>query len=135
VQTVVTVGPGLGTSRDPAVRGAEITLRGATGGVQKPGDFNQDGLFNLSDPIATLNHLFVGGASALPPCGDNMVTHAANIALLDSNGDVAINLSDPIYDLNFLFSGGPRPGACVDNTCPCIVIAGCPSIAEGDCAP
>jgi hypothetical protein len=105
------------------------------GGTQKPGDFNQDGLFNLSDPIATLNHLFVGGASALPPCGDNSVTDPANIALLDSNNDVAVNLSDPIYDLNFLFSGGPKPVACSDITCPCIVIPGCPNLLLGDCAP
>jgi legume-like lectin family protein len=103
------------------------------GGLQKPGDFNQDGLFNLSDPIATLNHLFSGGTA--PPCGDNTVTDPANIALLDGNGDVAINLSDPIYDLNFLFSGGPKPVACSDITCPCILIVGCPSLGLGDCAP
>lgn len=107
------------------------------GGTQKPSDFNQDGLFNLSDPIGTLNHLFVGGASALPPCGDNNVTHAANKVLLDSNGDTFVNLSDPIYDLNFLFVGGtnPKPVSCTDNTCPCIVIPDCPNNLIGDCAP
>jgi hypothetical protein len=105
------------------------------GGIQKPNDMNQDGLFNLSDPVATLNHLFVGGQSAPPPCGDNTVNHPGNKALLDSNMDGSINLSDPIFDLNFLFSGGPRPVACSDNSCPCIVIPDCPANAAGDCAP
>jgi hypothetical protein len=133
VVTIVTVGSGFGTSRDPDVLGAQITLRGIAGGIQKPSDFNQDGLFNLSDPIATLNHLFVGGASALPPCGDESVTDPANVTLLDSNNDDAVNLSDPIFDLNFLFSGGPRPISCTDNACPCIVIPGCPQNPVGDC--
>jgi hypothetical protein len=105
------------------------------GGIQKPGDMNQDGLFNLSDPIATLNHLFVGGDIPPPPCGDNTVAHAANKVLLDSNNDGAVNLSDPIYDLNFLFVGGARPVSCTDDSCPCIAIPDCPSLAAGDCAP
>ena len=103
------------------------------GGIQKPGDFNQDGLFNLSDPVATLNHLFSGGPP--PACGNNTVTDPANITLLDGNASGAVDLSDPIYDLNFLFSGGPRPVSCSDNTCPCIVIPGCPPNPIGDCAP
>jgi hypothetical protein len=95
---------------------------------QKPGDFNQDGELNLSDPIATLNHLFVGGASALPPCGDQSVNDPANKTLLDANGDASINLSDPIFVLNFLFSGGPLPANCSDMTCPCLLIPGCPPL-------
>jgi hypothetical protein len=105
------------------------------GGTQKPGDMNQDGLFNLSDPIATLNFLFVGGDVLPPPCGDNTIVHASNLILLDSNNDGAINLSDPVYDLNFLFVGGPRPVSCADDTCPCLSIPDCPGIDHGDCAP
>lgn len=107
------------------------------GGIQKPSDMNQDGLFNLSDPIATLNHLFVGGDAPPPPCGDRNVTHDANKELLDSNGDGSVNLSDPIYDLNFLFVGGanPKPVNCSDNTCPCIRIVDCPDNPTGGCAP
>jgi hypothetical protein len=134
VKTVVTTGVDS-TSRDPAVRGAEITLEGAAGGTQKPGDMNQDGEYNLSDPIATLNFLFIGGESPPPPCGDNTILDAANLTLLDSNDDGAINLSDPVYDLNFLFVGGPRPASCTDDDCVCIVIEGCPDNPEGDCAP
>jgi hypothetical protein len=106
------------------------------GGLQKPGDENQDGAFNLSDPISILNHLFAGTNPALP-CGDGTVNDAGNKALLDSNGDGSINLSDPIFQLNFLFVGGtsPTPVNCSDVSCPCIQIAGCANDPSGACTP
>ena len=100
----------------------------AAGGTQKPMDFNQDGNYDISDPTALLNHLFLGGAA--PPCADNSVEHPANIALLDANGDGAIDISDAIHALGFLFLGGQRPSMCLDDECPCILIVDCPDNAS-----
>jgi hypothetical protein len=104
------------------------------GGLQRPGDENQDGELNLSDPISVLNHLFAGTNPTLP-CGDGTVGDPANQALLDLNGDDSINLSDPIYGLNFLFSGSASPVNCTDVSCPCIPIVGCPDDPSGNCSP
>jgi hypothetical protein len=89
--------------------------------------------FDISDPIALLNHLFVGGSSLPPPCGDNSTSHAANIRLLDLNGDGSVDVSDPIYGLRSLFHDLPRPANCWADSCPCILIPDCP-IVQGDCA-
>lgn len=69
------------------------------------GDTDGGGRINLSDPIATLNFLFVGGAE--PDCLD----------AADATDDGVINLTDPLFVLNFLFQAGayplppyPRPG-------------------------
>lgn len=105
------------------------------GGLQKPGDENQDGALNISDPVALLNHLFAGTNPALP-CGDGTIGDPANLALLDANGDQAINITDPVATLNFLFAGGPAPEACGNLAgCPCRLIAGCPQLAPGACTP
>lgn len=108
-----------------------------TGGRQKPGDANQDGKFDISDPVGVLNHLFLGTNPVLP-CGDGTTSDPANVALLDLNdgGAGRIDLSDAVYGLNFLFLGGPPPLQCAgDTTCPCVLIAGCPDVKSGDCAP
>jgi hypothetical protein len=97
------------------------------GGSQKPMDFNQDGGYDLSDPVALLNYLFLGGKA--PPCANHSELDAANIALLDVNGSAAIDLSDAIYALSFLFLGGPRPVLCTDDFCPCVIIKDCPDNA------
>ena len=105
----------------------------SVGGLQKPGDANQDGKLDLSDAIALLNHLFLGTFPVLP-CGDGTVSDPANKALLDGNGDGTVDLSDAVYGLNFLFLGGPPPVACADETCPCVRIEGCPdNSGKGDC--
>jgi hypothetical protein len=57
------------------------------------GDANCDGLLNLSDPITTLNMLFLSGPG--PCCG----------AAADSNSDLVIDLTDPIVSLSYLFRG------------------------------
>jgi hypothetical protein len=72
-----------------------------------PCDYNQDGVFDLSDPVALLNHLFLGGAP--PPCGDRTVFDPSNIALLDCNGDGGVDLSDAVCKLSYLFLGGAPP--------------------------
>lgn len=105
------------------------------GGTQRPGDENQDGLFDISDAVALLDHLFIGTNPTLP-CGDGTAADPANLALLDLNDDAGIDLSDPIFALNFLFLGGPLPANCSgDPACPCIRIENCPDNPEGDCAP
>jgi hypothetical protein len=61
------------------------------------GDTTGEATVNLSDPVRTLNYLFLGAES--PPCLD--------AADADDDGD--INISDPVYVLNHLFLGGPAP--------------------------
>ncbi len=61
------------------------------------GDANQSGVFDLADPIFTINVLFVD--EPMPSC----------LKAFDSNDDSNINIADPIYSLDFLFQGGPAP--------------------------
>lgn len=75
------------------------------------GDINIDGLWDIADPIALLNWLFVPGAGVEPPCADSA----------DANDDGVVELSDALYQLNFLFLPGgppfPEPTTCgVDPT-------------------
>jgi len=95
------------------------------GGGQKPGDENQDGKLDLSDPVSILNHLFLGTNPSLP-CGDGTTADPANVALLDANGDRKIDLSDAVSVLSFLFLGGAAPVSCATPACPCIRIVDCP---------
>ena len=119
VKVVVNDGVCSGTGEDTH------TITFQTGGNQKPNDMNGDGNLDISDPVATLNHLFLGGGG--PVCGDGSITHAANLELLDANDSGAIDISDPVFVLNFLFLGGPTPANCNgDVSCPCIVIVDCP---------
>ncbi len=95
---------------------------GPAGGLQLPGDTNQDGRTDVSDAIALLGHLF-GGSHAVLACGDGTASDPANAAVLDVNGDGGVNLSDPIWFLEYLFQGGPQPAAGVE----CILVEGCPN--------
>lgn len=99
------------------------------GGGQKPGDENQDGKLDLSDPVSILNHLFLGTNPSLP-CGDGTAGHPANVALLDSNGDGKLDLSDAVSVLSFLFLGGVQPANCSEAACPCIRVVDCPDKCE-----
>lgn len=69
------------------------------------GDNDGNGRVNLTDPIALLNHLFLGGRRWT--CDDAS----------DTNDDGKIDLADPITTLAYLFQGGdppplPGPTAC-----------------------
>ena len=81
------------------IRGVEWTF--ATGVDARPrfrrGDFNADGVSNVSDAVATLGWLFRGAAA--PDCLES--------ADIDDSGQV--NLSDPLLLLNFLFLLGIPP--------------------------
>jgi hypothetical protein len=61
-------------------------------------DSDLSGAVDISDPITTLQALFVGGAAPLL-CED----------AADSNDDGAVDISDPIHTLTFLFLGGTEP--------------------------
>jgi hypothetical protein len=90
------------------------------GGLQLPGDANQDGAADISDAVSLLRYLFIGGVRL--PCGDGTSADPGNRALLDLNGDDGVNLSDSVYLLAYLFQGGPPPvlGSA------CVRIEGCP---------
>ncbi len=94
----------------------------ALSGGQLPGDCNQDGARDISDPVCLLGFLFTGIPPSLP-CGDGEI-NAANLTLLDHNGDTGLDISDPVAQLVFLFAeGGLPPASGLD----CISIAGCPA--------
>ena len=83
------------------------------------GDTNEDGGVDLSDGVATLNFLFLGGTA--PEC-----RRAAN-----ANGSGGVDLADAVYTFNFLFLGGP-PIPAPTGTCgidedeiPCVSYDGC----------
>jgi hypothetical protein len=62
-----------------------------------PGDANADSKLDISDPIAILGFLFLGGPG--PRCA----------AAGDANGDGKVDISDPVRILGFLFLGSPPP--------------------------
>ena len=99
----------------------------AEGGLQLPGDLNQDGSMDISDSIALLGHLFLGSPARLP-CQEGTIDDPANISLLDVNGDNSLNLTDAIHSLAYLFMGGapPVPGT------ECMPIPGCPDACAGE---
>ena len=74
---------------------AEHTFTAGTapeGGFHR-GDSNNDARHNISDPVNTLNVLFLGIGAI--PCQD----------AADSNDDGTVNISDPVNSLNVLFLG------------------------------
>lgn len=65
------------------------------------GNVNGDLRIDISDPIALLSFLFLGGAG--PAC--KPIDECA-----DANADGRVDLSDSVHILNYLFLGGPPPG-------------------------
>ena len=61
------------------------------------GDADASGEVNLSDPVSTLNYLFLG--SDAPPC----------LKAADADDEGTINVTDPVHTLHFLFRGGAPP--------------------------
>lgn len=62
-------------------------------------DANDDGMFDLSDPIALLAYVFSGGAT--PSC----------LKAADANDDGSVDISDAVAMLAALFTGGVSPPA------------------------
>jgi hypothetical protein len=60
------------------------------------GDVNQDGWFNISDPVLTTRYIFVGRAIGCEKAAD-------------VNDDGRVFPEDAIYSLRYLFTSGPPP--------------------------
>ncbi len=91
------------------------------GGLQRPGDLNQDLVLDLTDGIGILGHLF-GGLAVEYPCDDGSPDGASNIALLDSNGNGGVELADAIHLFQYLFQGGPAHALGIE----CVRLENCP---------
>jgi len=78
------------------------------GGLQLPGDCNQDGEVDVSDALCLFGFLFTGVTPELP-CGDGSIDDPANLTLLNYNAgtDQQLDISDGIAALGYLFLGGP----------------------------
>ena len=94
---------------------------GSAGGLQRPGDSNQDGLLDIGDAISLLLHLYVGGRAL--PCEGATIAEDGNLILLDLNADELVDSSDAVYLLQYLFREGAAP---VPGTF-CVRIEGCPN--------
>jgi hypothetical protein len=110
-----------GTSEDADVDGVPDEC----GGLQSPGDCNQDGKLDISDATCTLGVLFLGVPESFP-CGGGATDDPANEALLDWQPDLVIDLSDAVAALTYLFSGGPAHALALEEDA-CVRIAGCQS--------
>ncbi|MCZ6792474.1 MAG: FG-GAP-like repeat-containing protein [Planctomycetota bacterium] len=90
-----------GTTGQPRV--AVLLNAGTDGGCAarafRRGDANADGSRNLTDAVAILLHLFLGGKD--PPCPKSA----------DVDDDGRLVLSDAVFLLNHLFQGGSPPAA------------------------
>jgi len=62
-----------------------------------PGDYNNDGSFNIADVTAGISRIFSGGAA--PVCQDQA----------DADGNNTFNIADVTYGIARIFSGGPAP--------------------------
>jgi hypothetical protein len=96
------------------------------GGLQSPGDGNQDGKLDLSDAVSLFGYLFLGTGRALP-CEAGSLLDPGNRALLDVNADEKVDLTDGVYVLNYLFRGGPHPALGTA----CVRIVGCSDSCQG----
>ncbi|MBI4585331.1 MAG: lamin tail domain-containing protein [Planctomycetes bacterium] len=91
------------------------------GGLQKPGDVNQNGDLEIGDAVRLLKHLFQGFAPL--PCDGGGIAAGGNLVLADFDGNGAAEIADAVGLLSYLFHRGPPPsrGAW------CMRIEGCPS--------
>jgi len=88
--------PCIGAGRDESDMGA-IAFAGVPGVVFLRADTNESGRVDISDAIATLTFLFLGGPD--PACHDRM----------DANDDGRLDLTDGVFTLEFLFFRGAAP--------------------------
>jgi hypothetical protein len=80
---------------------------GGGGGLQRPGDSNQDGILDLSDSLSLLLRLFGGGQPL--PCDGASLEDGGNLTVFDLNGDARVDLADAIHGLSYLFKQGSAP--------------------------
>ena len=74
------------------------------GGLQLPGDANQNAELDLGDVTGLLFMLFDGAPS---PCNGATVADEGNGALFDWNGDDAVDATDVVQMLTYLYLAGP----------------------------
>jgi ELWxxDGT repeat protein len=99
-----------------------VPLREEEGGLQRPGDANQDGKLDLSDAIWLLGHLFLGSHPELPCEGGSASSPGPGaLEVVDVNGDGGIDISDAVSALSFLFLGSKPPALGTE----CTRISGC----------
>ncbi|MCS5626935.1 MAG: lamin tail domain-containing protein, partial [Planctomycetes bacterium] len=91
-------------------------------GWQLPGDANQDGVLDISDPVRLLRQLYLGVPGEIP-CDSDDLAAGGSLVVLDVNGDSMADLSDAVYSLNYLFTRGPEPILGSE----CVRVEGCPS--------
>ncbi len=99
---IMVTGIGTQTDFDNCVAAAKgiappVTPAWTLGCCVTPGDYNNDGSFNIADVTAGIGRIFSGAAA--PSCQDQA----------DSNGDNTFNIADVTYGIARIFSGGAAP--------------------------
>lgn len=92
------------------------------GGLQRPGDLNQDNNLDIGDAVRLLLAIYRGEDVTLP-CEGATIQDGNNVAVADFNGDSSVDNSDVIGMLNFLYLDGPAH----DGGLNCIRLDGCES--------
>ncbi|MFH2057089.1 MAG: dockerin type I repeat-containing protein [bacterium] len=69
----------------------------------KPGDFNADGMVNITDVVGQISYIFDSGPPPRP----------WTICSGDANGDCVSGILDAIYIIQYIFSNGPTPETCL----------------------
>ncbi len=78
------------------------------GGLQLPGDLNQNSLVEIGDAVSLLLHLYRGQVLSLP-CEGGSITEGGNRVLADINGDNEVDTADAISLLSYIFLEGSPP--------------------------
>ena len=99
------------------------------GDHQIPGDNNQDGVVDLSDPVWLLDFLFTGGQGELP-CGTTSAQDPTpgGLRVVDWQPDGEIDMSDAIASLNWQFAAATTGQAAHHLGTTCVNVFGCPEI-------
>ena len=75
---------------------SDVTVS-SSGCCDKPGDFNNDGTYNIADVTSGISYIFSGGTG--PGCAQEA----------DFNGDGSYNIADVTAGISYIFSGGAGP--------------------------
>jgi hypothetical protein len=93
-------------------------------GSRVPADMTRDERLNISDALVLLDHLFLGGAGALP-C-DGGLDAMGNQTVADFDGDATVQLGDVLGLLEFVFRSGPPHVAGLG----CVAVEGCSGVCR-----
>jgi hypothetical protein len=102
-----------------------VSVNCEQGGFQIPGDCNQDGTFDISDPVCLLGFLFLGSPQGLP-CGSGTRDDPSNQALYAWNAE-EIDLSSAVQALQFLFFGTGEGHPLGEE---CLQMPDCPEVCD-----